>query len=359
MHSGDFSKVAKHFNCTTVKRYFDYLQICRGIAALMVVVHHTYPSMQFFRKFDNTIIEGIAHMGKFGVDFFFVLSGFIIAYTTYEKSNQSKKLKNYCVNRLIRIFVPYLPIGILMYVLYLIVPSMSSSVRDINFWNSVFLVPIGNPALSVAWTLSFELCFYLIYSIYFVTSRKAFFALLAGWFVLIVISNFITPIQFLGSTHLLNLYNLEFLMGVVVACLSKNKPYDSKVLLFAFIVLFIPLIYIRTNGLDLGFKFSLNFLFALSTSLLVFYLVNSTNKKFKSISFFMMLGNSSYSLYLLHNPLQSLLVRLLPDFNNYMVVFVEFLFVIFICCAMSYIYYLIFEKKLLNFIKAKLFCNAS
>ena len=66
-----------------------------------------------------------------------------------------------------------------------------------------------------------------------------------------------------------------------------------------------------------------------------------------------MLGNSSYSLYLLHNPLQSFLVRLVPSVNYQILIMLELLVVIFLCCVISYFYYLIFEKHLMNFVKNK------
>lgn len=43
--------------------------------------------------------------------------------------------------------------------------------REISVPELVFLIPHGEPALSVAWTLVFEMFFYTIFSIWFI-SRK-------------------------------------------------------------------------------------------------------------------------------------------------------------------------------------------
>lgn len=51
------------------KKYFDILQIYRGIAALLVVIHHTYASFAHFNNLDIPTIAFIAKVGKLGVDF--------------------------------------------------------------------------------------------------------------------------------------------------------------------------------------------------------------------------------------------------------------------------------------------------
>ena len=68
----------------------------------------------------------------------------------------------------------------------------------------------------------------------------------------------------------------------------------------------------------------------------------------------MIVGNASYSLYLLNNPLQSFFVRLLPKTEVQILVFLEFLLTIFICCIFSYLYYLIFEKRAISIVKSRL-----
>jgi exopolysaccharide production protein ExoZ len=55
-----------------------YLQIARAIAALIVVLHHITGAGTFYLNFNP--VGGIFMVGWNGVDFFFVLSGFIIYY---------------------------------------------------------------------------------------------------------------------------------------------------------------------------------------------------------------------------------------------------------------------------------------
>ena len=140
----------------TKSQYLDVLQIFRGISALMVVLHHSIGSLRYYHKINYPFLDFIGRIGKFGVDFFFVLSGFIITYSAFYKYNEPDSFRNYVKNRLLRVYVPYLPIGIFMLLLYTLLPSFSNGNRDISSFASLTLIPNGRPALSVAWTLSCE-----------------------------------------------------------------------------------------------------------------------------------------------------------------------------------------------------------
>lgn len=336
------------------KKYFDILQIYRGIASLAVVFHHTYGSFAHYHHLDNVFLQFLASLGKLGVDFFFVLSGFIIAYTTYNYRDQITYLKKYTFNRIIRIYVPYLPVSFAMLLLYFLLPSMSDSTRSISLWTSIFLIPDGNPALSVGWTLVFEMFFYIVYSLNFL-SKKIWLVALLLWIIGIL------------SFHILNIkidhallslavswYNIEFILGVLVAYLLKKNYLQSvsKIVVFFPVLLFTFFIYLKLNDISY-FPFSQNLIFALSAASFVFVGIHVYSKKISSRNFLMLLGNSSFSLYLLHNPLQSFLVRLVPKVNSQALIFLELLVVILICCAISYIYYLIFEKYLISLLKKK------
>lgn len=336
------------------KKYFDILQIYRGIAALLVVIHHTYASFAHFNHFDVPVLAFIAKIGKLGVDFFFVLSGFIITYTTFKYRGDSSYFKKYAFNRIIRVYIPYLPISLAMLALYYLLPSLSGSDRSVSLLTSLTLLPHGNPALSVAWTLIFEMFFYLVFSINFF-SKKGWFYFLALWITAILSFNI------LGYNHenrflslIFSFYNLEFIIGVFIAYLIKYNLKPKYAYLFAASVLsFIAFLIIKYLEIN-PFPFFQNLLFALSASSFVFLGVLYWNKKISARNLFMLTGNSSYSLYLLHNPLQSILVRLFPKSGSQFIIFAEFSLVVIIIGMISYLYYLIFEKKIIAIVKRKL-----
>ena len=345
-------------NTNSKSQYLDVLQLFRGFAALMVVLHHSIGSLKYYHKIDYIFLDYVALVGKFGVDFFFVLSGFIITYSAYYKYNEPNAFSNYVKNRLIRIYVPYLPIGIFMLVVYTLLPGFSNGNRDLSFLTSLTLIPHGNPALSVAWTLSFELCFYLLFSLSFF-SKKVWNGFVFVWFIAIILFTYspLSSLPFLKIPifRILFLpYNIEFILGFLLALVIIKKLKLNLVLgIFALVLIFFTFLFGIINHSKL-FKFDLNLLFALGIFLIIYIAIYYCNFKLKSSSVFMLVGNASYSIYLTHNFLQMILIRFYPKISSIASVMIALFAVLILCGIVGYGYYLIFEKKVMNSIKLKL-----
>ena len=193
----------------------------RAVAACWVLLHHANQSISAFvgpLGAGNAVIAN----GYLGVDFFFVLSGFIIAFSSNRLLDKGGGFGDYARARLIRIYVPYLPIGIGMLLLYLWFPNLSASDRTPGVLSSLTLLPSASPpALSVAWTLIHELLFYALFSLIFV-SRRALCWVLAVWALVIIGQAWVgQPLQSAWK-YLLSPLNLCFLLGVAVYYLTRN-----------------------------------------------------------------------------------------------------------------------------------------
>ena len=126
------------------------LQIIRAIAATSVVYFH---------------IGALPRFGFFGVDIFFVLSGFVMALVV----SQGQSAKKFAINRIARIVPLYwvLTTGIL--ILAAIKPDLfaSTTANLTNYLKSLLFIPYFNesgelyPMLAVGWTLNYEMFFYL------------------------------------------------------------------------------------------------------------------------------------------------------------------------------------------------------
>lgn len=81
------------------KPHYEILDGLRGMAALLVVWYHVFEGYAFA---GGTLIEGINH-GYLAVDFFFILSGFVIGYAYDDRWGKSLTLKNFFKRRLIRL----------------------------------------------------------------------------------------------------------------------------------------------------------------------------------------------------------------------------------------------------------------
>ena len=308
----------------TTKQHFDMLQIFRGIACLLVVFHHAYGNFEYFiHKLSLPVIDFISTNGKYGVDFFFVLSGFIITYTTYKYKNDRTYLKTYLLNRILKIYIPYLPISVIVLLLYKLTP-LANVDRPISVLTSLTLFPFGETALVVAWTLVFEVFFYIIFSVNFFSS-KVWNVFVSFWVVGIILVNYlgiITNNVFLNL--IFNLYNLEFILGFFVAILIKKEiKFNVNLTVFFLLLLLGCFVWLRANQFEF-FKFSSNLFIAFSCSVLVYLSVNVWNWKINQKNILMLIGNSSYSLYLTHTLFFGIMFRLIPVAKSKSVAVLEF-----------------------------------
>jgi len=180
---------------------FTNLQGLRAFAAISVMLFHfaLMPAANLPLK-----------IGAFGVDLFFVLSGFIIAHSASQRS------RHFLAHRLIRVIPPYW-IATTLAVLFTL-PKLPASAAAGWFLQSLFYLPGpgGRPALIfVAWTLVYELAFYLLYWLALrLGARRAPYACLP----LLAIFAFVPLPQSIGPWPLL----VEFALGISIYLLAER-----------------------------------------------------------------------------------------------------------------------------------------
>ena len=81
------------------KVHYDLLDGLRGVAALMVIWYHIFEGYAFA---SDTMITTFNH-GYLAVDFFFILSGFVIGYAYDDRWDKSLTMKDFFRRRLIRL----------------------------------------------------------------------------------------------------------------------------------------------------------------------------------------------------------------------------------------------------------------
>lgn len=159
------------------------IQILRGGAAWMVVAHHF---MQRFYNFEDTNMVGnfFSNHGSFGVDIFFVISGFIMAMIIIESHKNSKE---FILNRIIRIVPNYWFWTFVVLIMGVFIPSFSTShVTFESLFKSLFFISHLNPeralghipTLTVGWTLNIEIFFYVVVAVSLVFKIENFKKLL-------------------------------------------------------------------------------------------------------------------------------------------------------------------------------------
>ena len=191
----------------------------RGIAAVLVVlVHATYISG------NSPAFDGLFKFGRAGVDFFFVLSGFIIYHAHASDLGRPNRVITYAWRRFVRIYPTYWLVMAGFGAILIFYPERDPSVTSWgNIVASVLLLPrYQDPILKPAWTLRHELLFYLLFA-GLILNRSVGRIVLAIWagFLLWQIGVFTITLHpwFTGMAGYLPFrgFNFEFFFGMGVA----------------------------------------------------------------------------------------------------------------------------------------------
>jgi len=161
------------------------IQVFRGAAAIMVMLYHVTMVNHFYYPF----LGGVFGFGHSGIDFFFVLSGFIMLYVHYEKAGYARQTWQFLAMRAARIFPIYWCVLAVTVALVWMYPptdelmwSPRNSLEPLTLTRAVFLYRQDSDAVvPIAWTLSFELVFYLFFSLYLLCGSSLFTLLVLAW----------------------------------------------------------------------------------------------------------------------------------------------------------------------------------
>ena len=296
-----------------MKEQLNILQYGRALAALAVVVHHSVLATTAFGGLPPYWIEVIGSRGRMGVDFFFVLSGFIIMHAHMDDARGMRAATRYIVKRLRRIYIPYLPVSIGMMILYQALPSVSAATRDWGVITSLFLFPTEHPpALSVAWTLLHEMTFYCLFLASYFT--RHFALLICGWVGCIVAvwaAGWVPPTAFLQV--LLAPINLEFVAGMgAVLTVRRVPPSWWPAFFFAGLCGAVVFFWSGLEGAATSVWFGLSL-----APLVVGLVLIERLGAIPTIRYGLILGNASYAIYLVHNPLASIAARMVMGFHHW------------------------------------------
>lgn len=317
------------------------LQAGRGIAAMAVVFHHAAAYAAENLESLPTVLVAVAGRAYLGVDFFFVLSGFIIYYTNLGKPPTASWARRYLESRLVRIFVPYLPVGLAVALGYTLLPGLSASSREWSWLPTLTLLPsIADPALIVAWTLQHELVFYLLFMLFALSGRPLFGG--AIWAGVIIAWGGLAGEPAKPLFILFAILNVEFFLGMAVARITATRGPRDLLFLAGAAILF-------ALFLALGARPEHRIVFGLAIAMLLVVIVRAElSGRLRTPASLVFLGDASYSVYLVHNPLQALLSRALP--GNWAIA------VLWLCAAgtlLGLLYHVLYERPAIAFVRAQ------
>ena len=292
------------------------LQVMRGLAALAVAVYHThlilaepvYGSIEAFGT--------VASRGWVGVNFFFVLSGFIILYAHAGDIGRPARAGRYLWRRFSRVYPLY------WLVLTGFIAAAARGIGHAEFsWAPINLISsylllriVAAPdlPLQVAWTLVYEMTFYLAFLV-LILNRKLGAALITLWVTAIVINGVILGDTQMPWTHCWNLYFL--FGGLAFTAFSRLGSARAGATIGAVGLILLAILF-ATGSVDPRLADGQSKPMLLLTLALGFALVLlgaviwERARPLRIPSWLLLLGEASYSIYLVHSPAISLFAGL-------------------------------------------------
>ncbi len=311
------------------------LQACRGLAALAVVFYHTALFLRDPARAGYETFGPVTELGVLGVNFFFILSGFIILMAHIKNLGRPRDGLTYLRRRIVRIY-PLYWVCLTAYVVaafFGVMKNPSFSWEWDQFISPAVLFYVVKPLsedplpVKVAWTLFYEMQFYLFFLLV-ILNKKAGLAAFAAWFCSIILLRYTGAVSqasplFTAHTTFFSAWNLHFLFGMLAYLAYRRlSPRYWPWFMGAGASLLGYFIFRRVtdaSGASIHvLQNDLLPLLAVAFGCLVLGLVMAERRGvFKASATLTFLGDASYSLYLFHSAFLSVGVPLL---NKYKVI---------------------------------------
>lgn len=334
----------------------------RGIAALLVVAFHLRSNLNNVYAQSN-LGDLLFQSGSSGIDLFFIISGFIIALST---SNNSSSF-TFAVKRFFRLYPVFI---VSLAVVFFVFPNnsikeliRSSLLLHLNYNSEAPF--FGYNMLVPAWTLTYEIYFYLVFMISMSISHKYRSAICS-----IFLLSSIVGLQYVFNGHIgfsgrdaaeINSGNIIFSFGrlmsspMLLEFIFGMMLYEFRFILkkvpFVEMVLFMCISFFICSYFSTFRYFPGPFNFGLWALVLLFGVISYESQKSisesKILSF---LGDISYSLYLTHVIVMNIFHTYLRDAPIYSMGpgFAKLFYIMSICIFISWLCFHLIEKPMIN-----------
>ena len=296
------------------------LEAGRFLAALLVACFHYTLAFRNIR--DVTIFDMAFRGGHAGVEYFFVLSGFIIYWVHAGDIGRPGQLRPFLIKRFIRLYPMFWLVTALMLAMFL-VPSSVSSHRSLSgpglLLDALLLPTGGSMIIEPSWSLRHEIVFYAVFALAICNARAGLVALVvwqaSALAVGLAYPNTLPP----AWMPLFYLYNIGFGVGLAVAWLTSRHAISRPGLLASVgSAMFVACLIVEWRlgrdipvpALPLGEVLS-PLLYITASAIIILGMTQlEMRHAFPGQSLLRLLGGSSYVLYLVHGIVGSIVIRL-------------------------------------------------
>ena len=285
------------------------LQVIRGFAAVLVVFHHVSSSTDVY--FKSVWLDNFFNSSR-ALDVFFVLSGFIITYTYIDDLQNRTNVRAFFIKRFNRIYPIFWVVSLIYLVFYLAVKTYTVHDLSSGFMIKSFLLIDTNipPLVRVAWTLCYEVVFYLVFGICIALGIRGAKFIWVLWLLITIACYFLLAPDSIPYPF------RNFILGVLIGCfagyvlsrMALNNMTESaikfryKSLLTVGIVMFITM-WGLTYFTDFGQKTAIEsrIIWGVSAALVILgSAIVDIQMRVKVPKLLVLIGDASYMIYLTH-----------------------------------------------------------
>lgn len=303
----------------------------RGLAILMVLMFHLVGNTQPTNSLEGLVVR-ITNYGSFGVELFFILSGFLITGILYDSRDKPHHFRNFYMRRILRIFPLYYSVLILVFLLAPLIPILQGptlySLIERQAWAwlyaiNIYIAKTGEWSFSYLqhfWSLAVEEHFYLFWPfIVFALARRP--RVLIAVSLAIAVSAFLA--RMIGSlaglnwwtTYVFTPFRLDGLaLGAFMAVFARQPgglerlirtlPRAAAIAGTVFLATFAWSRMTSSGASDMVLLMRAGSIEVLLACLLLYALTAPTSafvSKFFRHPYMMLLGTYSYGLYVYHH----------------------------------------------------------
>lgn len=300
------------------------IQALRGVAVLLVVVFHL---TLIERKYggSTTILPDFLQFGMFGVDLFFVISGFVMVTVTRGKFQSFKHSLMFLYHRISRIYPLYWVYTTIALIVFLVRPSWvnSSQGNQVNILASYLLLPDELlPLVQVGWTLIHEVYFYIVFFVIMLTLPEKFLTVaMLLWGGVIAVFG-----QSTGNPYYNIVFNpltIEFIVGCLLAVHYynfKEVKLNGNLLVgvagLALLAAILGYVYFEDQTGTSPDGWWRVFYYGIPAIIIVFCITTAEQNTVTLPASLIQSGNASYSIYLSHLFTINVIGRLWSIFAN-------------------------------------------
>jgi exopolysaccharide production protein ExoZ len=293
--AGSLAGPAAHQARVGAREQLDTVQALRAVAALSVIGMHI-PAIE---------------RGGFGVDLFFIISGFIVCHVAAADPGQ------FIVKRIFRVVPLYWLCTIALFALALAVPQLMGATRGdaSELLKSLLFVPFvksnGNvhPLLYLGWTLNYEMMFYGLFALALVLApRRAHAAAVGALLTLFTLGQVVdfdnVALKFWTAPII-----IEFVYGIAAYHVWRSGVLARLPALAAVLIAIGAWLLMagwRADETTRAWQYGL-------PATAVFLATLSLERRWHVPALWLLIGNASYSLYLTHAyVIQALQKKVMP-----------------------------------------------